>query len=162
MSTRRFDDAPTFLQARDRLRAIERNCSAGQIESFTQFFSKNCGFQRQRLWPHSAECGIFTGNQDQEKYEKPYLPFLQNGGFFIRRSRPKYPKRSLPNNPVNCWARQNHFSGKLKTTAGRYKNLSSVSAVDAGLKRRGVISSGCKPGEKKTAERACNLRRDVL
>ena len=27
-----------------------------KIKSFIQFFSKNCGFQRQSLWSHSAEC----------------------------------------------------------------------------------------------------------
>ena len=38
-----------------RLRRKDRQYGC-KNRSFTQFFSKNCGFQRQSLWAHSAEC----------------------------------------------------------------------------------------------------------
>ena len=55
-------------------------------KSFDQTFSKVCGFQRQRLWPLSAESGIFLRQITQEGVKK------QSGGLFLRGN----PRRGFP------------------------------------------------------------------
>ena len=56
----------------------QSNRNIPQTKSLDQTFSKVCGFQRRRLWPLSAESGIFFRRKTQEGVKK------QSGGLFLR------------------------------------------------------------------------------
>ena len=63
---------------------FKKNLRESERESFDQTFSKVCGFQRQRLWPFSAENGIPDEPKTQAGEPKQSSELFWRGGTLVR------------------------------------------------------------------------------